>query len=129
MPESGTLTLAVEHVELDAEARLSNPNARPGVYAVLAVADTGTGIPADVLDNIFDPFFTTKPLGQGSGLGLSTVQGIVAAHGGFVEVRTQPGGGSQFAISPRGDRRPARRHGRCQSRSAAWQRTAGPRGG
>lgn len=98
MPEHGTLTLAVEHVELDADARLSNPRAQPGVYAVLAVADTGTGMPAEVIDHAFDPFFTTKPLGEGSGLGLSTAQGIVAAHGGFIEVRSQPGEGSQFSV-------------------------------
>ena len=96
--ESGTLTLAVERVELDADARLSNPRAHPGVYAVLAVTDTGTGMAADVLDSIFDPFFTTKPPGESSGLGLSTVQGIVTAYDGFIEVRTQPGEGSQFSV-------------------------------
>ena len=58
---------------------------------MLEVVDTGSGIPSDVIDKIFDPFFTTKSLGQGTGLGLSTVAGIVKSHGGFVDVSSQPG--------------------------------------
>ncbi|MBI5384811.1 MAG: response regulator [Verrucomicrobia bacterium] len=76
-------------------ARL-NPEAKPGPYVVFLVADTGTGIPPEVMDKIFDPFFTTKDPGKGTGLGLATVLGIVKGHGGFVQVQSHPGQGSVF---------------------------------
>jgi CheY-like chemotaxis protein len=65
---------------------------------VISVADTGTGIPPELLDKIFDPFFTTKPLGQGTGLGLPTVLGIAENHGGFVHLETKPGAGTTFFV-------------------------------
>jgi PAS domain S-box-containing protein len=98
MPRGGTLTLAVENVVLDEESVRGMPEARPGRYVAIQVADTGTGIVPEVFDRIFDPFFTTKPQGQGSGLGLSTVQGIVRSHKGFVRVSTKLGVGSTFRI-------------------------------
>jgi CheY-like chemotaxis protein len=70
----------------------------PGRFIRLSVSDTGIGIPTDIADRIFEPFFTTKGLGRGTGLGLATVQGIVAQSGGWIEVDTQLGHGSAFHV-------------------------------
>jgi CheY-like chemotaxis protein len=71
---------------------------RPGLYAKLSVQDTGVGMSPETIDHIFDPFFTTKSAGEGTGLGLSVVHGIVASHGGTVTVSSQPGKGSTFTV-------------------------------
>ena len=98
MPHGGVLTIGLDKKELDAVGAAIHPKARPGSYVVISVTDTGTGIPADLVDKIFDPFFTTKPLGQGTGLGLPTVLGIAENHGGFVHLETRPGAGTTFFV-------------------------------
>ncbi len=98
MSHGGTLSMTLERVDVDDESAALHPPAKAGPYVVLIVADTGTGIAPDIVDKIFDPFFTTKPAGQGTGLGLSTVQGIVASHGGFVDVQSRPGSGTAFRV-------------------------------
>jgi PAS domain S-box-containing protein len=98
MPQGGTLTLEAQQKEVDAIYASSIHEAKPGKYVVLRVRDTGTGIPPEIIDRIFDPFFTTKGPDKGTGLGLSTVMGIVKGHGGFLEVHSQPGQGSMFAV-------------------------------
>jgi PAS domain S-box-containing protein len=98
MPQGGTLTARVENVTVgDAEVQL-HPKAKPGPYVVISVIDTGTGIAPELMDKIFDPFFTTKPIGQGTGLGLPTVLGIVESHGGFLHVDSEIGKGTVFKI-------------------------------
>ncbi|MBX3735648.1 MAG: response regulator [Candidatus Didemnitutus sp.] len=98
MPEGGQLTLAARNVELDEQFSGINHHIAPGRYVVVEVADTGTGIPREIIEKIFDPFFTTKERGKGTGLGLSTVLGITRAHGGAVNVYSEPGHGSVFKI-------------------------------
>ncbi|MGI9217357.1 MAG: response regulator [Hydrogenophaga sp.] len=98
MPGGGTLALKAKVVVLDEAYARSIPDARPGRYVALRVSDSGSGIPPEILDRIFDPFFTTKGADQGTGLGLSTVLGIVRAHGGFVQVYSQPDQGSMFTV-------------------------------
>jgi CheY-like chemotaxis protein len=98
MLNGGELALTAAMEELDALQARSIEGATPGRFVVLRVADTGTGIPPDVLDHIFDPFFTTKSPDKGTGLGLSTVLGIIRAHGGFVQVDSSPGQGAVFSV-------------------------------
>jgi nitrogen-specific signal transduction histidine kinase len=98
MPEGGTLTLKLENQEFDESFARMTPGTKPGRYVCLSVTDTGQGIAPEHLDKIYDPFFTTKELGQGTGLGLSTVLGIVQSHGGFIQVHSQPGRGTQFKV-------------------------------
>ena len=73
-------------------------DAKVGDYVVVTISDTGTGIPPEILDRIFDPFFTTKDIGQGTGLGLSTVIGIIKSHHGFVNVYSEPNKGTRFKV-------------------------------
>ena len=98
MPDGGTLTLTLETADVDAALARVTPDAKPGRYLVLRVADTGAGIPPENLERIFDPFFTTKKVGEGTGLGLSTALGIVRGHGGFVRVDSTPGRGTEFGV-------------------------------
>jgi PAS domain S-box-containing protein len=98
MAQGGTLTIELKKVQLDQTSIHLHPKARPGSYVVMAVTDTGTGIPPELMDKIFDPFFSTKPPEQGTGLGLPTVLGITENHGGFVQVESQPGRGSSFQV-------------------------------
>ncbi|HEX4264108.1 MAG TPA: PAS domain S-box protein [Verrucomicrobiae bacterium] len=98
MPDGGTLTARVDNVTVGPEDVLSHPKAKPGPYVVISVTDTGTGIAPELMDKIFDPFFTTKPIGQGTGLGLPTVLGIVESHGGFLRVDSEIGKGTVFKV-------------------------------
>ena len=98
MPQGGQLTLAADNVELGPSESREIPGSKPGQYVTLMVADTGTGIPPEVLPRIFEAFFTTKPAGKGTGLGLSTVTRIVHNHGGFLNVKSEPGAGSSFDL-------------------------------
>jgi CheY-like chemotaxis protein len=97
MPEGGTLTFSTARVDPSASFRRAH-SLRPGGYVLLRVADTGFGMDAETLSQIFDPFFTTKPPGTGTGLGLSTVYGIVRGGGGHVECRSTPGMGAEFRV-------------------------------
>ncbi len=94
MPRGGRLVLETGNADLDGAAAASHPGAAAGPHVRLEIADTGTGIPAEILPHVFEPFFTTKPEGQGTGLGLATVYGIVTQSGGHVRIRTEPGRGT-----------------------------------
>jgi PAS domain S-box-containing protein len=98
MPQGGTLIAKVENVVVGEEEVRLHPKAKHGPYVVISVIDTGIGIPLDLMDKIFDPFFTTKPVGQGTGLGLPTVLGIVENHGGFLHVESVVGKGTTFKV-------------------------------
>lgn len=96
--EGGTLTISTENVVLDDDFCRSHAGAKPGEYVMLAISDTGHGMDEETAKRMFDPFYTTKEVGEGTGLGLSTVYGIVRNHGGFIAVATQPGAGTTFKI-------------------------------
>ena len=98
MPVGGTLTLTTANVEVRGTDRGDPAELRPGRYVTLSVSDTGVGMTPDVVERIFEPFFTTKGPGHGTGLGLSTVYGIVAQSGGQVFVASEAGAGSTFTI-------------------------------
>jgi len=98
MPSGGTLRVSLEAVHLRELRLATTGSVAAGPWLVLAVADSGTGMPANVVERIFDPFFTTKEVGVGTGLGLSLVHGIVAELGGAVDVASTPGAGSTFTV-------------------------------
>jgi len=98
MPLGGGLTVNVENLTLSQPLKSVSSDIPPGGYVLLSVADTGTGIPPEVLPRIFDPFFSTKAPDKGTGLGLSTVAGIVKTHGGFVQLHSEVGKGTEFKI-------------------------------
>jgi PAS domain S-box-containing protein len=98
MPRGGTLTLAVTNTELPSSGISRNPWARGGRFVMITVRDTGHGIPAAIIGRIFDPYFTTKGVGQGTGLGLATVHGIVKDHGGAITVESEPNQGTCFKV-------------------------------
>lgn len=98
LPQGGSIILSAENATVDEDFAAAFPNAHAGPHVLIKVADTGTGIPAGIVDRIFDPFFTTKELGKGTGLGLSTVMGIVKSHQGLLTVDTGPGRGTTFNI-------------------------------
>jgi signal transduction histidine kinase/ActR/RegA family two-component response regulator/HAMP domain-containing protein len=98
MPRGGRLTVGVETVDIDAAFVETHPQAHEGPFVRLRVADTGIGMDTPTMSHIFEPFFTTKDVGQGTGLGLATVYGIVKQHEGWVEVNSEPGKGSTFDV-------------------------------
>jgi len=98
MPGGGTVTVKTSNIAADSEIRRGHEIMPKGDYVLIEVTDTGTGIPKDIQNRIFEPFFSTKEVGSGTGLGLSTVYGIVKQTGGFVFVESEPGKGAVFSI-------------------------------
>jgi CheY-like chemotaxis protein len=98
MPNGGTLTIATTLVDLDEGYPEVHPAVSAGPYLCLVVSDTGTGMSDDVAAHIFEPFFTTKPVGEGTGLGLATVYGIVSEADGTMTVQSEPGVGTTFRL-------------------------------
>ena len=153
MPGGGRLTIDTANITVDDAYAEGRPGLQPGRYARLRVADTGTGMDPPKLDRVFEPFFTTKPKGQGTGLGLATVYGIVSRAGGTLEIYSEPGLGTTVtgllpattgsrprpAASPPATRRAATGRRSCSSRTRTSlhdlarphpdpQRLPGPRG-
>jgi CheY-like chemotaxis protein len=98
MPDGGRLTISIDDTTVDDTFAAMQFDSRPGHYVKITVADTGAGVPPELRDKIFEPFFTTKAFGVGTGLGLSTTVGIVKSHGGFINLYSELGAGSQFAV-------------------------------
>ena len=94
----GVLDVSLTAVNLLDQDVQSHPDLNPGSYLRLSIGDNGCGIPPDMMNRIFDPYFTTKPTGEGTGLGLSTVHGIVKDHGGYIKVYSEVGAGTIFHV-------------------------------
>jgi signal transduction histidine kinase/ActR/RegA family two-component response regulator len=96
MPTGGTLTIDSDLIAVDAHIAAQHPGLRTGSYMRLRVSDTGIGMSRATLDRAFEPFFTTKPKGQGTGLGLATIYGIITQAGGHAQIYSEPGQGTTF---------------------------------
>jgi PAS domain S-box-containing protein len=98
MPHGGTLTISAANEVMDENYAQMHLEAKSGRYVAISVEDTGSGMPPEVVNRIFEPFFTTKVIGQGTGLGLSTALTIIKSHGGFINVYSEVGRGTQFVF-------------------------------
>jgi two-component system cell cycle sensor histidine kinase/response regulator CckA len=98
MPDGGELEFKTEMAVIDETGSTKIPGIEPGEYTLLTISDNGSGMDSDTLEHIFEPFFTTKQVGEGTGLGLSMVYGIVRSHGGYITCRSEPGKGTSFMI-------------------------------
>jgi CheY-like chemotaxis protein len=98
MPTGGQLDVTLSRIELEDPAALPRGPSQAGTYVLLAVSDTGTGIPESIIDQLFEPFFTTKAPGTGTGLGLTTVHGIVTQASGAIAVDSRLGWGTTFRV-------------------------------
>ena len=98
MPKGGTLIIETSEILFDEDYATKHTDVSPGFHVMLSVSDTGTGMETETMRRLFEPFFTTKPLGEGTGLGLPMVYGIVKQHGGTIDVQSEPGKGSTFRI-------------------------------
>ena len=98
MPEGGRLLIGTEDARLSAADVAGQEGVSPGDYVAVSVADTGAGMPPEVLERVFEPFFTTKPVGQGTGLGLSQVWGFARQSGGLVRIESAPGRGTTVRL-------------------------------
>ena len=123
MPRGGKLIIETTSTDIDEIDAAGHAGLSPGRYVALKVSDTGTGIPKDVMERVFEPFFTTKPKGEGTGLGLATVYGIITQAGGHVRIYSEPGIGTTLtALLPVTEQAPGRSH-----RAAARRDSARPR--
>jgi PAS domain S-box-containing protein len=105
MPRGGTLSIETDNLEVDADYASSRPGLSPGRYVRLRVSDTGVGMERAVVERAFEPFFTTKPKGEGTGLGLATIYGVLTQAGGYVQIYSEPGLGTTVtALLPATDR-------------------------
>ena len=103
MPEGGVLTIETANIILDEDYARENVEVKPGDYAMLAVTDTGTGIPPEIMKRVLEPFFTTKPVGKGTGLGLSMIYGFAKQSGGHLKIYSELGHGTTVKLYlPRG---------------------------
>ncbi len=94
----GELEISLDNVDIEEQFARLHPPLTPGTYNKLRVRDSGCGMTAEVMERIFDPFFTTKPIGEGTGLGLSVVHGVVTSYGGAITVESAPGNGTTFDV-------------------------------
>ena len=98
MPDGGELRMGLSHIRIEPGEPTPFPEMKPGDWVVWRVSDTGAGMPSNVMAHIFEPFFTTKKRGEGTGLGLAQVYGIVSQHDGFVDVESEEGKGTTFSV-------------------------------
>ncbi len=98
MPAGGTFTIETTNFEVGVDFAALHPSVRPGLYVRVSVRDSGHGMSPEVKAHVFEPFFTTKPVGEGTGLGLATVYGIVRQSDGYVLVESEPGRGTHFTL-------------------------------
>ena len=98
MPDGGHLTIETQNAHLDARYAAAEPGLSAGQYVMLAITDTGAGMPADVIAKAFDPFFTTKDVGKGTGLGLSQVYGFIKQSGGHIRIYSEVGQGTTVKV-------------------------------